>query len=157
MERPPRRSGRGAVADNASVAFNCAAELSIGNAIGGTGTVTKEGTGTTTFTGGNSYTGWTAISGGTLQIGDGGSLGTADVTDNASLAFDCGSDLTIPNAIDGTGSVLQQGSGTTSLAGATRIPARQLLAGTLQIDDRGAGFPRNGRRDRRHRPGLRPQ
>ena len=94
-----------------------------------------------------------------MQIGDGGSLGTADVTDNASLAFDCGSDLTIPNAIDGTGSVLQQGSGTTRLTGANSYSgATTISAGTLQIDDGGTtGSLGMGGVTDEHRPGLRPQ
>ena len=93
--------------------FNCADDTAIGNAISGTGSLTQEGTDTVTLTGANSYSGFTMISDGTLQIGAGdtGSLGTGVVVDNSSLVFDCGTGVTLPDAIEGTGSLTQEGSG----------------------------------------------
>ena len=70
------------------------------------------------------------ISDGTLRIGAGttGSLGTGVVVDNWSLVFDCGSGVTLPNAIEGTGSVTQKDrthsrlTGPNSYSGRRRLP-----------------------------------
>ena len=94
--------------------------------------VTKSNTGTWTFAGANTYTGTTTISGGILQIGGGsttGTLGTADVVDNATLAFDRSDALVVANAISGTGSVIQSGAGTTTLAGANTYTGETSVTG----------------------------
>lgn len=80
----------------------------------------KSGAGKLTFTGTNSYAGTTTISAGTLQIGDGGTLGTissAGVTNNAALVFNRSNDFTISNAISGTGTVTKSGAGALTLSG----------------------------------------
>ena len=85
---------------------------------GGTlGSLTKVGTGTLTLTGNNIYMGGTTISAGTLQLGNGGTTGSivGDVTDNGNLAFDRSNVLTFGAVISGTGSVQQNGTGTTVL------------------------------------------
>ena len=133
--------GTGDVIDNSSLVFNCADNTAIGNAISGTGSLTQEGTDTVTLTGANSYSGFTMISDGTLQIGAGdtGSLGTGVVVDNSSLVFDCGTGVTLPDAIEGTGSLTQEGSGTLTLTGPNSYSGMTTIsAGTLQID---AGGP----------------
>lgn len=82
--------------------------------------LTKTGAGKLTFTGINSYSGTTTISAGTLQIGDGGTLGTissAGVTNNAALVFNRSNDFTISNAISGTGTVTKSGAGVLTLSG----------------------------------------
>ena len=98
--------GAGDVTDNSSLVFDCVDDTAIGNAISGSGSLTQEGPDTLSLTGTNSYSGFTMISDGTLRIGAGttGSLGTGVVVNNWSLVFDCGSDVTVPNAIEGTGS-----------------------------------------------------
>ncbi len=95
-------------------------------------TVTKSNTGTWTFTGANVYTGTTTISGGILEIGGGsttGNLGTADVVDNATLAFNRSDSLIVANAISGTGSVNQLGAGTTILSGANTYTGETSVTG----------------------------
>nr|WP_315132967.1 autotransporter-associated beta strand repeat-containing protein [uncultured Flavobacterium sp.] len=82
--------------------------------------LTKTGAGKLTFTGINSYSGTTTINAGTLQIGDGGTLGTissAGVTNNAALVFNRSNDFTISNAISGTGTVTKSGAGVLTLSG----------------------------------------
>ncbi len=106
----------------------------------GSGGITMTGTGTLILSGtGNAYTGGTTITTGTLQVGDGatsnGSLGTGGVTDNAALVFDPLTTSTITNAITGSGTVTQNGPGTTLLtsAGNNYSGATTVSAGTLQI------------------------
>ena len=96
--------------------------------------------GNVTFIATNMYSGTTTISAGTLQLGDGSttaSFGTGDVTDNASLVFNCLNDTTIGNAISGSGSLTQEGPDTLSLTGANSYSGFTMISdGTLQI---GAG------------------
>ena len=107
----------------------------ITNNVGSTLNLLKQGAGTLTFGGPNSYTGTTTISAGVLQVGTGsttGSLGTGGVTNNASLVFNRSNAATVANAISGTGSVTQSGSGNLTLSGANSYSGDTLVsAGTL--------------------------
>ncbi len=96
----------------------------------------KTTAGTVVLSANNTYSGSTIISAGTLQLGnDGttGSLGSANVTDNGTLAVDRSNAYTVNNAITGTGGFTQAGSGTTTLTntnsytGVTTISAGSLL------------------------------
>jgi fibronectin-binding autotransporter adhesin len=85
-------------------------------------TLTKEGAGTLVLSGGGNVTETTTITAGTLQIGDGGTsgaLGTGTVTNNATLVFKRSDSLTVGNSIGGSGAVVQQGTGTVTLTGAS--------------------------------------
>lgn len=89
--------------------------------ITGTAGLEKISTGTLILTGANTYSGTTTITAGTLQIGDGGTtgtLGTGAVVNNGVLAFNRSDDITVSNAISGTGQVRQAGTGTTTQLGA---------------------------------------
>ena len=82
--------------------------------IAGPGALTKSGSGTLTVEDNNTYAGATIINAGTLQIGAGattGSLGAGSVTNNAALVFDRSDAVTVANAISGSGTVSQTGSG----------------------------------------------
>ena len=102
------------------------------SAIGGTGTVTVTGGGTVTLSGANTYSGGTIIAAGTLQIDNGGSLGTGSVTDDANLALDFTG--TLASAIGGTGTVTMTGGGTVTLSGASTFSGGTTIsAGTLKV------------------------
>ena len=132
--------GTGAVTNNGSLVFDRSDNVTIANAIGGTGNVAQSGTGTTVFTGTNSYAGTTTINAGTLQVGAGGTsgtLGTGAVTNNGALVFNRSDNVTVAAPIGGTGNVAQSGAGTTILAGANTYGGTTTInAGTLQV---GAG------------------
>ena len=130
----------GDVTNNAVLAFNRSNSMTLAGAISGTGSVQQNGVGTTILTADNTYTGGTTISAGTLQIGDGGTAGSiaGDVTNNAVLAFNRSNSMTLAGAISGTGSVQQNGIGTTILTGTSNYAGGTTIsAGTLQIGDGG--------------------
>jgi fibronectin-binding autotransporter adhesin len=100
--------------------------------------VTLAGPGLVVFSGLNTYGGTTRISAGTLQIGNGGAvgtLGTGSIVDNSVLAFSrSDSALVVSNAISGNGSVVNIGSGLVNLSGTNSYTGPTTIsAGTLQI------------------------
>jgi fibronectin-binding autotransporter adhesin len=99
--------------------------------------VTKIGTGTQTLTAANTATGTVTISDGALQLGNGGTTGsvasTASIVNNASLIYNRSNAISVANPISGSGSVIQAGTGTTTLTnantygGTTTVSAGALL------------------------------
>ena len=111
----------------------------LSGAITGVGAWTKAGPGTLTLTGTNTYGGGTIVSAGTLQLGAGGTTGsiTGNVANNGILAFNRSDVVTFGGMISGTGSVQQNGTGTTVLTGNNTYTGGTIInAGTLQL---GAG------------------
>jgi autotransporter-associated beta strand protein len=108
----------GSFSNGGTLSFGGSASQTLSGNISGSGSLTKSGDGTLILTGANSYSGTTTISGGTLQIGNGGTTGTLGggaVTNNGSLVFNRSDDLSVSNAIAGTGSLTKQGAGTLTL------------------------------------------
>ncbi|WNJ88252.1 autotransporter domain-containing protein [Bosea sp. 685] len=116
---------------------NQANTFTVSQGLGGSGGLTKLGAGMLTLTGANSYSGGTTISAGTLQIGAGGTSGslTGDVVSNGTLAFNRSDRLAFTGAISGTGTLRQEGSGTTVLSGVNTYTGATLVnAGTLAVN-----------------------
>jgi fibronectin-binding autotransporter adhesin len=115
--------------------------------------VVKIGNGTWTLTGANTYTGTTTISGGTLQLGAGGtsgSLASATILNDATLAFNRSDDLTYAGAISGAGSLIKLGAGALTLSspntytGLTRVSAGQLVLTDIGLPTGSAGYALSG-------------
>ena len=82
----------------------------IGSNISGLGSVRHSGAGTGVLTGTNTYSGVTTISAGTLQVGNGGSLGTlgsgdVSLSNMSNLIYSRSATTTVSNNISGTGHV----------------------------------------------------
>ncbi len=122
--------GTGDVTDNATLELNTRGTFD--NAISGSGQVVKSGDKMLTLSGANSYSGGTLISDGTLVASNVESLGTGDVTNNATLELNTGGDFT--NNISGSGQVVKSGddalalSGSNSYTGGTLISSGTLVA-----------------------------
>jgi fibronectin-binding autotransporter adhesin len=124
--------GAAAVTNNATLAFNRSNQVTLGTVISGTGALVQAGTGTVVLTGANSYAGTTTISAGNLVMGDGGTvgrIGTGAVVNNATLTIDRSDSVTLANALSGSGTLVQAGSGTTILSGDSAA-----FAGETQVD-----------------------
>lgn len=107
--------------------------------IAGAGTLEMEGSTTLTIanSGANTFSGGVNINSGTVQVGNGGSagsLGTGPVTDSGSLIFDLNGNSTITNSISGTGSIVQDGTGTITLSSVGSVTGPVTInSGTLAL------------------------
>jgi autotransporter-associated beta strand protein len=109
-----------------------------GRITGGRG-LTKSGTGTLRIrnTGNNDYSGGTIINAGTIELGDGitvgvGTLGTGAITNNGLLVFNRQDAFTFANIITGNGGLSLSGSGTATLTGSvTQAGPVTLTAGSV--------------------------
>lgn len=126
---------KGNVTNNGILAVNRSDKVVLDGAISGTGALQQNGAGTTVLSGDSSYSGTTTINAGTLQIGNGGTTGSiaGDVTNNGTLSFNRSNQLIFAKSISGTGSVTQDGAGTTLMTDANAYTgATRVNAGTLQ-------------------------
>ena len=108
--------------------------------ISGLGGLTKAGEGTLIFTADNAYTGGTAITAGTLELGNGGTSSyiAGDVVNNGRLVFNSSDAVLFEGAISGSGSMVQRGTGTTTLAvDNTYTGGTAITAGTLELGNGG--------------------
>ena len=127
--------GSGPVVNGDRLVFNRTDDLTVANFIGGTGALEKQTANTLTLTGPNTYSGPTTIAAGTLQIADGGSLGTGNVTNHGALVFSRAGTLTLAGDVSGTGSLAKLGTSTLVLTGNNHTygGGTRIAAGTLQV------------------------
>ena len=109
----------------------------------GANNLTKTGNGRIRIEGGNaSFAGTTTISEGILQIGNGGTagtLGSGAVINDASLVINRSDSFTFDNDLSGIGSLIQEGTGTTSISNANTYTGDTIIAGgTLRIGRSGS-------------------
>jgi autotransporter-associated beta strand protein len=97
---------------------------SFAGVISGSGGLIKQGSSSTfTLTGASSYTGATRIDAGTLRVGDGalgGSLASTSFETNGTLSFARSDDITLAQAVSGTGGVEQAGNGRLLFSGSNK-------------------------------------
>ncbi|MEO6847144.1 MAG: autotransporter-associated beta strand repeat-containing protein, partial [Chthoniobacterales bacterium] len=137
----------GNVIDNAALKFKHSDSVVFAGNISGAGTLEQAGSGTLILTGDTSHRGGTTISAGTLQVGNAGTTGTlsGNVVNNNILAFNRTDALSVNGNISGTGSVQQNGTGSTTLGGVntytggTTINAGTLAAGSATATGAGTG------------------
>jgi autotransporter-associated beta strand protein len=115
--------------------------------ISGQGSVTIQGSGTTVFATNNNYSGGTTINSGTLQIGNGGSVGsiTGNVVNNATLILNRSGTLLIDGAMSGSGNVVQSGVGTAIVSGNYALSGTTTInSGVLQVGNGGTAASMTG-------------
>src|SRR5581483_3813833 len=89
-----------------------------------------------TLSGANTYTGGTTIVSGTLTLGNGGASGSVagDIADNGNLEFHLGSTTIEGGVISGSGSLVQDGPGTTVLTRTNSYSGGTFIGGgTLEL------------------------
>ena len=150
----PNFTGSGTVTNNNSITnngtlqYDAVAQVDIiARDISGTGLL-KVSNGTLTLSGANIYSGGTIISGGTLQVGTNGtsgSIGSGNVTNNSSLIFNRSDIAMFGNVISGTGSMVQNGSGTLTITGMNTFTGSTTVSnGTLVVSSVGGDMNVNG-------------
>lgn len=133
--------GSGNVTNQGALVLKRSDNFVVAADITGAGTLTQAGTGAVALAGNNTYTGGTTIAAGILQIGNGGtagSLGTGNVTNHGTLAFNRTDLVTIGNVISGPGDLRQGGTGTVIITGNNSYTGgTSVNAGALQVGDGG--------------------
>jgi autotransporter-associated beta strand protein len=107
----------GNIVNNAALVFNQIANSSYGQAISGTGTVTKTGTGSLTLSGNSTYSGLTTVTNGTLILTGNTSGITGAIVNNSHLVFNPVANTSFNRGISGTGDFVKNGATTLTLAG----------------------------------------
>jgi fibronectin-binding autotransporter adhesin len=104
--------------------------------------INKVGTSTMTLTGTNSYRGTTTVTAGTLQVGNGGTLGnlgSGAIVNNAALVYNRSDAITVSNAISGSGNLTLQGGNVVTFEGANTSSGTLVVsAGAAEVGSGGS-------------------
>jgi autotransporter-associated beta strand protein len=95
----------------ATLAFHGTGDLELTQQISGAGSLEKKGGNTLAIAQDNLLTGTVRISDGTLALTGTGTLGTANIINNAALVLDRTGDYTLANTITGSGTITKQDAG----------------------------------------------
>ncbi|MBV8275365.1 MAG: autotransporter-associated beta strand repeat-containing protein, partial [Verrucomicrobia bacterium] len=129
----------GNVADSGLLTFDEPGNAIFAGTISGSGSLIQNGTGTLILTADNTFTGTTTISlGSTVQLGNGGPTGSVagNIVDDGTLSFNRSGTLNYSGVISGTGSLQQDGPGTTILSGTNTYSGGTVVnAGTLTVNN----------------------
>ena len=127
------------VTNRGTLAFNRTGSVTFALPVSGSGGLSQLGSGIVTLTGNNSFSGATFISPGTLQVGNGGtvgSLGTSpSAVNNGSMIFNRSDSVSFAGPISGSGTLVNQGAGaltlgsTNAYTGATFVNGGKLVLG----------------------------
>lgn len=112
-------TSRSTTVNTAGDTFQTDADLVMSGTISGAGSLNKTGSAALILTGANTYAGGTTITAGTLQIGDGGTLGSisGNVSNNGVLTFNRSDNISYGGIITGTGALNKEGAGLLILTG----------------------------------------
>ena len=130
-DTPDNSGGKITVADGA--------KLTVSSIIaGGDVPLVKLGAGELVLSATNTYSKGTTLSEGKITLTKSGTLGTGAVENSTLIEFAQDSDVTIPSAISGTGSVVKTGSGTVTMSGDSSFTGGLTInAGKLTLTKRG--------------------
>lgn len=109
--------------------------------ISGDGSLVKQGANAFTLTNTHTYLGGTTVSAGTLQLGNGGTLGSivGNVLNHGTLIFNRSNEWSFDGTIDGPGVLQHDGSGTTTLTASNLYTGSTIVNnGTLRLNGNGA-------------------
>ncbi len=135
----PGTIGTGPLVDNGGLVFDLPGNVVFGGAVSGSGNLTQAGAGLLNFTGSSTLSGGATISSGTLEVSGAGSLGSGPVTDLGTLSFNLSGAPTFNGAINGSGNLVQAGTGILTLtASNTYTGGATISVGTLQVSGTGA-------------------
>ncbi len=117
--------GSGPIANSGVLSYNRSDVVTVANSISGRGSLLQLGPGTLILTANNSY-GSTLVSAGTLQVGNGGTIGSVgtgpiSIASDAALVIDRSDNINLANAISGSGTLSIAGSGSLTLSGANTL------------------------------------
>ena len=127
----------GDIVNNALLAVDRTNAVTLIGDISGSGALEQAGTGTLILTGTGAYTGGTTIAAGTLQLGSGGATGsiTGNVVNDGTLIINRSNQFTFAGVISGSGTLRQDGTGTTILTGTSNYTGTTTVsAGTLIVN-----------------------
>lgn len=91
--------GAGNITNNASLVVNRTGEISLGNTVSGTGSLTKLAAGTLTLSASNSFQGGSTLSGGALRVAHANALGTGAMVSSLGTTLEVTNSINVTNTL----------------------------------------------------------